>query len=146
MVFQKLPQGKSWQIESFAYIHREKLYENWRLHLKSSTSKKRLGANIDVNSVLLNYFFYSIEGYSKTLHHVLLDLKLRVNHIINCKNVYTWKSNRFSSFRNKLIRAWCKSGSRTPGPGTRDPSQSFKLVPWASLKFKIGTPGPPLKV
>ena len=81
----------------------------------------------------LNYFFYSID--------VLLDLKLRVNYIINCKNVYNWKGNRFSSFGNKLIRAWCKSRSRIPGPGTRDPPQSLKVGPITSLKFKSGTPG-----
>ena len=31
-------------------------YKNWRLYLKSSTSKKLLGANIDVNSSLLSMF------------------------------------------------------------------------------------------
>ena len=83
-----------------------------------STSKKLLGASIDVSSILLNYFFYSIEGYRKASHHVLLDLKLRVDYTISCENVYNWKGNRFSSFRSKFIRTWCKSGSRTPGPGT----------------------------
>ena len=83
--------------------------------------------------------------YSKALHHVLLNLKLRVNHIINCENVYNWKGNRFSSFRSKLIRAWCKSGSRTPGPKTWDLLQSLKVGPVTSLKFKSGIPGPSSK-
>ena len=93
----------------------------------------------------MNYLFYSTEGYSKALHHVLLDPKLRVNHIITCEIVYNWKGNRFSSFGSKLIRAWCKSGSRTPGPGTCEPPQSLKVGPETSLKFKSGTPGPSSK-
>ena len=42
-------------------------------------------------------------------------------------------------------RAWCKSGTRTPGPGIRDPPQSLKVGPGSPLKFKSGTPGPPSK-
>ena len=87
----------------------------------------------------MNYFCYSIEVHRKALHHLLLDLKLRVNHVINCKNLYNWKGKRFSSFQSKLVRGWCKSGSRTPGSRTRDP---LKVGPRTSLKFKSGTLGP----
>ena len=49
-----------------------------------------------------------------------------------------------------LNEAWCKSGTRTLGPGTsgpaiRDPPQSLKVGPWNPLKFESGTPGPPSK-
>ena len=37
-------------------------------------------------------------------------------------------------------RAWCKSGTRTSGPGIRDPPQSLKGGPRTPLKFKSGTP------
>ena len=49
-----------------------------------------------------------------------------------------------------LNEAWCKSGTRTPGPGTSGPGtqdlpQSLKVGPWTPLKFESGTPGPPSK-
>ena len=40
---------------------------------------------------------------------------------------------------------WCKSRTRTPGPGTREPPQNLKVGPGIPLKFKSGTPGPPSK-
>ena len=56
---------------------------------------------------------------------------------------FTFQSNQFE-------RAWCKSGTRTPGPGTsglgaRDRPQSLKVGPGTPLNFKSGTPGPPSK-
>ena len=49
-----------------------------------------------------------------------------------------------------MVKACCKSETRTSGPRdpwtrTRDPPQSLKVGPGASLKFKSGTPGPPSK-
>ena len=41
--------------------------------------------------------------------------------------------------------AWCKSGTRTPGPGTLDPPQNLKMGPGTPLKFESVTPGPPSK-
>ena len=38
--------------------------------------------------------------------------------------------------------AWRKSGTRTPGPGTQDPTQWLKMGHGTPLKFKSGTPGP----
>ena len=40
-----------------------------------------------------------------------------------------------------LRRAWCKSGTRTSGPGTRNPPQSLNVGPGTPIKFKNGTPG-----
>ena len=39
--------------------------------------------------------------------------------------------------------AWRKSGTRTPGPGTQDPTQWLKMGHGTPLKFKSGTPGHP---
>ena len=41
--------------------------------------------------------------------------------------------------------AWCRSGNRTPGPGTGNPPQRLKVGPGSRLKFKSGTPGLPPK-
>ena len=38
--------------------------------------------------------------------------------------------------------AWCKSGTRTPGPGTQDPPQSLKVGLGTPLKFKSETQDP----
>ena len=50
---------------------------------------------------------------------------------------------RIFIFFEKHLRtaAWCKSGTRTPGPGTRDPepSSKFKSGTQEPLKFKSGT-------
>ena len=37
-----------------------------------------------------------------------------------------------------LRRAWCKSGTRTSGPGTRNPPQSLNVGPGTPIKFKMG--------
>ena len=45
-------------------------------------------------------------------------------------------------------KAWCKSETRTPGPGTRDPRPPSKFkseTPGPPSKFQSGTPGPPSK-
>ena len=46
------------------------------------------------------------------------------------------------SYKNQ---AWCKSGTRTKGPATRDPPQSLKVGPGTPIKFKSGTPSPKFK-
>ena len=45
---------------------------------------------------------------------------------------------------NQFERAWCKSGTRTPGPGTSGPPAKFKSgTPGPPSKFISETPGPP---
>ena len=39
-----------------------------------------------------------------------------------------WVNLKNNVFINQ-VRAWCKSGTRTLGPGTRDPPQSLKVGP-----------------
>ena len=54
----------------------------------------------------------------------------------------------YGNTRTMSVRAWCKSGTRTPGPGTSepwDPPQSLNVGPGSPLKFKSGSPGPPSK-
>ena len=52
-------------------------------------------------------------------------------------------------FTRNTSTAWCKSGTRTPGPGTlgpgtwdSEPPSKFKSGTRNPLKFKSGTPGP----
>ena len=47
--------------------------------------------------------------------------------------------------KTQFFPAWCKSGTMTLGPETRDPPQSLKVGPGTHLKFKSGTPGLPSK-
>ena len=51
----------------------------------------------------------------------------------------------WSNKTHEWVTAWCKSGTGTLGPATRDPPQSLKVGPGTSLKFKSGTPEPPSK-
>ena len=44
--------------------------------------------------------------------------------------------------KTQFFPAWCKSGTMTLGPETRDPPQSLKVGTGTHLKFKSGTPGP----
>ena len=70
----------------------------------------------------------------------ILQLQLHViclflNPLKKSENL--WFSDVIRGYRKKpvtfnVLRAWCKSGTRTPGPGT-------------PLKFKSETPGPPSK-
>ena len=55
-------------------------------------------------------------------------------------------------FTRNTSTAWCKSGTRTPGPGTlgpgtwdSEPPSKFNSGTRDPLKFKSGTPGPPSK-
>ena len=47
IVCEKLPQGQFWQIESFAYIHREKLLWQLKIVSKKQYILKLLGLIID---------------------------------------------------------------------------------------------------
>ena len=48
-------------------------------------------------SVAFELIFYGSVGYSKVFYHILLNLKLKLNHIMHCENLYYWKGNRFST-------------------------------------------------
>ena len=67
---------------------------------------------------------------------------------MTCVSFGRWKLRRYFDG----ILAWCKSGNRTPGPGTSRPQdlgprapQNSKVGPETALKFKSGTSGPPPK-
>ena len=57
--------------------------------------------------------------------------------------IFWWK--KITSSKSSKRTAWCKSGSRTPGPttfgpGTRDHPQCLKVGPSTTSKFKSVTP------
>ena len=58
-------------------------------------------------------------------------------------NIFWWK--KITSSKSSKRTAWCKGGSRTPGPttlgsGTRDHPQCLKVGPRTTSKFKSVTP------
>ena len=73
----------------------------------------------------------------RTTDTVLVKLSKRKD----CQHVWSVKKDLENFFQ-----AWCKSGTRTPVLGIRDPPQSLKVGPGTPLMFKNGTPGPPSKL
>ena len=57
------------------------------------------------------------------------------------QNQYSWIELPFLLIHVTVIRAWCKSGTRMPGPWTAGPPSKFKIETRDPLKFKSGTPG-----
>ena len=66
----------------------------------------------------------------------LLWLSIESQHICFKVNVLCW---------SLFSMAWCKSGTRTSGPGTRDPLKFKSGTSEHPSKFKSRTPGPPSK-
>ena len=70
------------------------------------------------------------------IHSFFVIFNCSVFSAFHAKCFEIWKNMLWNWWVNWLIaRAWCKNGTRIPGPGTRDP------VP--SSKFKSGTRDPP---
>ena len=73
-----------------------------------------------------------------------------ITEIINISMTFLWHETH-SRLLELESTAWCKSGTRTPGPrdpGTRSPGPPSKFksgTPGPPPKFKSGVPGPPLK-
>ena len=94
-----------------------------------------------VSLILTLYSLWTIFIFSQFHEHIFRSSVRR------CSSKYVLlKISQYSDLKRDSNRgAWCKSGTRTPGLGTRDPRKSLKVAPETPLKFKSGTPGPPSK-
>ena len=70
----------------------------------------------------------------------------------NFKTDFPENENLYQKTGIPFFRTWCKSGTRTTGPGTSrpwtgdpGPPQSLKVEPGTPLKIKSRTPGPSSK-